>query len=121
MKFSSKEIFPPPHFFSFYFFPSFLVRIKLLWEPWLSDKETNINSLFFSLSEPNVFDECGIEDPIKNKLLEEIRKKLAPKPLKIRADIEVSCFSYEGIEAVKKALIAGKKCSTEELVIKVIF
>uniref|UniRef100_A0A914LF06 Eukaryotic translation initiation factor 2 subunit 1 n=1 Tax=Meloidogyne incognita TaxID=6306 RepID=A0A914LF06_MELIC len=85
----------------------------------LKKKAASFEIFTKALTEPNVFDECGIEDPIKNKLLEEIRKKLAPKPLKIRADIEVSCFSYEGIEAVKKALIAGKKCSTEELVIKI--
>ena len=57
---------------------------------------------------------------MKAKLLDEIRKKLTPKPHKIRSDIEVSCFSYDGIEAVKNALIIGKNCSTEEMPIKVL-
>lgn len=32
---------------------------------------------------------------------------------------QVSCFAYEGIEAVKEALGEGKKCSTDALPIKV--
>lgn len=71
------------------------------------------------LSDPKVFDECDISDAVKEKLLDEIRKKLTPQALKIRTDIEVSCFSYEGIEAVKAALMKGKECSTEEIPIKV--
>ena len=36
-----------------------------------------------------------------------------------RADIEVSCFSYDGITAIKNALKAGEACSTEEGQIRV--
>lgn len=39
--------------------------------------------------------------------------------MKIRADIEVACYGYEGIDAVKTALKAGLSCSTEELPIKI--
>lgn len=49
------------------------------------------------------------------------RKRLTPQAVKIRADIEVSCFSYDGIDAVKEALINGQKCSTEEMPIKASF
>ncbi|KAI6225061.1 Eukaryotic translation initiation factor 2 subunit 1 [Aphelenchoides fujianensis] len=72
-----------------------------------------------ALTDPTVFDECDIAPEVKEKLIEDIKKKLTPQALKIRADIEVSCFAYEGIEAVKTALIKGKECSTEELPIKI--
>lgn len=36
------------------------------------------------------------------------------------ADIEVACYGYEGIDAVKEALRAGLGCSTEAMPIKVI-
>ena len=36
-----------------------------------------------------------------------IRRRLAPQPIKIRADVEVSCFTYEGIDAIRDALFAG--------------
>jgi translation initiation factor 2 alpha subunit (eIF-2alpha) len=77
------------------------------------------SSLYLFLRDSTVFDECEIDQKVRSTLLEEIRKKLTPKPLKIRSDIEVSCFAYEGIEAVKKALMAGKQCSTEDMPIKV--
>lgn len=35
------------------------------------------------------------------------------------ADIEVACYGYEGIDAVKEALRAGLGCSTEAMPIKV--
>ena len=34
-------------------------------------------------------------------------------------DIEVSCYGYEGIDAVKRALFSGLELSTEEMPIKV--
>lgn len=48
-----------------------------------------------------------------------IGRRLTPKPVKVRADVEVKCFAYEGIEAIKKALAAGEACSTEEVPIKI--
>jgi translation initiation factor 2 subunit 1 len=69
--------------------------------------------------DPAVLDECEISDKIKKKLLDEIKKKLTPQALKIRSDVEVSCFSYEGVEAVKAALLKGKEFSTEDIPIKV--
>ena len=50
-----------------------------------------------------------------------IRRRLAPKPIKIRADVEVTCFAYEGIEAIKAALQAGLDTPTNsEVEIKLI-
>lgn len=56
---------------------------------------------------------------MKKELQEYIGKKLTPAPTKIRADIEVSCFSYDGIEAVKAALRTAEAENTPENQIKV--
>lgn len=37
------------------------------------------------------------------------------------ADIEVACYGYDGIDAVKDALRAGLSCSTDIMPIKVIW
>jgi translation initiation factor 2 subunit 1 len=58
-------------------------------------------------------------DYIKRELVTQIRKRLTPQPIKIRSDVDVSCFAYEGIDAVKAALLAGQKCSTAEVELKV--
>ena len=52
-------------------------------------------------------------------LLQQISRRLTPQPAKIRADIEVTCFSYDGIDAIKTALLQGEKMSTENCPIKV--
>ena len=37
----------------------------------------------------------------------------------IRADIEVTCFEYEGINAIKSALLKGVALGTEDIPIKI--
>ncbi|KAJ3323363.1 hypothetical protein HDV06_001883 [Boothiomyces sp. JEL0866] len=66
-----------------------------------------------------IFDEMNMPDHIRKELVSNIRRRLTPQPIKIRADIECSCFGYEGIDAVKAALKAGEECSTPEVPIKI--
>ena len=33
---------------------------------------------------------------------------MAPTPMKLRADFELTCFTYEGIDALKEALITAR-------------
>lgn len=64
----------------------------------------------------------GIEPPsqvIMDDLFNQISRKLTPNPVKVRADIDITCFSYEGVDAVKAALTAGEKLNTEEVPVKV--
>jgi translation initiation factor 2 subunit 1 len=50
----------------------------------------------------------NIEPEVKRNLLKNIARRLAPQPVRIRADIEVTCFNEEGIDAIKAALKAGE-------------
>jgi translation initiation factor 2 subunit 1 len=72
--------------------------------------------------------DTGAEDPFTSldvpaDVIEElklyIRRRLAPQPIKIRADVEVSCFTYEGIDAIREALFAGIAVGTENSPIKI--
>lgn len=101
-------------------------QLEALYEKtaWYFDKKMKKKAAAYdvfkkAISDPTVLDECDIPDEIRQKLLEDIRKRLTPQAVKIRADIEVSCFSYDGIDAVKEALIKGQQCSTEEMPIKI--
>ncbi|VDO03927.1 unnamed protein product [Rodentolepis nana] len=67
-----------------------------------------------AVHDPAVLDECDIDDVTKEMLLQDIRHKLMPVAAKIRADFEVSCFAYEGIDAVRRALKVGLDFSTEK-------
>jgi len=39
---------------------------------------------------------------------------MAPSPVKIRADFELNCFTYEGIDAIKNALLAAKAVVSDD-------
>lgn len=56
---------------------------------------------------------------MKETLLSNIKMKLTSPVVKIRADVEVACYGYEGIDAVKMALRSGLACSTETVPIHV--
>lgn len=73
-----------------------------------------------SIQEPEaVFGSLGIDADTLVELKHTIARRLTPKPVKVRADIEVKCFDYQGIEAIRRALKAGEALSTEEVPIKV--
>jgi translation initiation factor 2 subunit 1 len=65
---------------------------------------------------------ASLED-VPGEVVEElktyIRRRLAPQPIKIRADVEVSCFTYDGIDAIREALFAGIAVGTENSPIKI--
>jgi len=51
-------------------------------------------------------------------LLATISRRLTPQPIKLRADIELTCYTPAGIDAIKRALKAGEAVSTEGVPIK---
>jgi hypothetical protein len=78
-------------------------------------------SLFLHSSSESekVFEGLNIHGELLEALQENIARRLTPKAMKIRADVEVKCFSYEGIDAIKAALKAGEALSTETVPIKI--
>ncbi|KAL9070682.1 MAG: hypothetical protein Q9161_004736 [Pseudevernia consocians] len=64
-------------------------------------------------SNPDVWAEVTFpSDVVKSELQSYISKRLTPQPTKVRADVEVTCFGYEGIDAVKNALRAAEAQNT---------
>lgn len=75
--------------------------------------------VFLNFRDPVALAEIDLDDKTKEVLLSNIQIKLTSQAVKIRADIEVACYGYEGIDAVKAALKAGLALSTEEMPIKI--
>ncbi|KAJ3240429.1 hypothetical protein HDU81_003828 [Chytriomyces hyalinus] len=73
-----------------------------------------------AINEPDkVFEGLTIAPNIYQELIHNIKRRLTPQATKIRSDIEVTCFGYEGIDAIKAALTAGEACSTDVVPIKI--
>jgi len=73
-----------------------------------------------AITEPDtVFENLEMTPEVKDELLSNVRRRLTPQPIKIRGDIEVTCFAYEGVNALREALRAGEVVSTAEVPIKV--
>lgn len=72
-----------------------------------------------AISTEDPFEGVDLPADMKEELKASIRRRLAPQPIKIRSDIEVSCYTYEGIDAIREALFAGMALSTENTQIKI--
>ncbi|XP_036166298.1 eukaryotic translation initiation factor 2 subunit 1 isoform X2 [Myotis myotis] len=72
-----------------------------------------------AVSDPSILDSLDLNEDEREVLINNINRRLTPQAVKIRADIEVACYGYEGIDAVKEALRAGLNCSTETMPIKI--
>ncbi|CAO1632875.1 unnamed protein product [Sympodiomycopsis kandeliae] len=89
---------------------------------WPLDKKFghSYDAFKLAVSEANVvFGGMTIDETVLKELQANIARRLTPQPVKIRADVEVTCFGYEGIDAIKRALQKAESLSTEVVPIKV--
>lgn len=77
-------------------------------------------SLLHAFSQADkVLEPYNISPEVLDALLKNIKRRLTPQAIKIRADVEVMCFGYDGIDAIKDALKAAEALSTEEIPVKI--
>ena len=56
----------------------------------------------------DVFGKYNIEADVLASLTRIIKRRMTPRPQTIRSIVEVTCFGFEGIDAIKEALMAGQ-------------
>jgi len=44
---------------------------------------------------------------------------LSPKPIKIRSDFSVTCFEFDGVQAIKDSLLAATALATEKIQVSI--
>ncbi|ETS83347.1 Eukaryotic translation initiation factor 2 subunit alpha [Pestalotiopsis fici W106-1] len=80
----------------------------------------SIDAFKLSITNPDVWNDVTFSsDAVAEELKSYIGKRLTPQPTKVRADVEVTCFGYEGIDAVKTALRTAEAKNTEDNQVKV--
>jgi hypothetical protein len=45
---------------------------------------------------------------VQEALMKNIKRRMTPQPLKIRADVELTCFAYDGVERIRDAMRAAQ-------------
>jgi len=73
-----------------------------------------------ALADPEqVLEGLVLDDPMRESLMKNIRRRLTPQPVKVRADIELTCFKSKGINAIRDALVKGQDTTTAAAPIKI--
>lgn len=95
------------------------VNEQVMW-PLARQHKTAYEGLRLAMTDDKVLAQLNLPDDVLTVLKSDIKKRLTPTAVKIRADIEVSCFTMEGIDAIREALIAGLGCEgTAEVPIRI--
>eukprot|EP00249_Psilotum_nudum_P006209 c19545_g1_i1 orf=129-1244(+) len=61
----------------------------------------------------------AMPEKVKISLIKNIRRRMTPQPLKIRADIELKCFQYDGVLHIKEAMRKAEAAGSEECPVKI--
>jgi len=72
-----------------------------------------------SMNPDEVFQNIDIPDDVKESLVNDIKLRLSPQILKIRGRVDVYCFGYDGIEAVKTALTKARTVGDSKTEIRI--
>ena len=60
----------------------------------------------------------ALTSEVKEALMKAISRKMTLQALKIRADVEMTCFNYDGILHIQAAMRAAEAAGTEECPVK---
>lgn len=59
----------------------------------------------------------AVSEEVKDTLVKNIRRRMTPQPLKIRADIEMKCFQLDGVLHIKVLLKMNDMLSFSKMVV----
>ena len=72
-----------------------------------------------ALLDDSVLDKYKVPADIKADLMAIVRHRMSTNPVKVEAEINLTCFGMDGVDALKAALMAGRDAGTEETPISV--
>lgn len=92
---------------------------KLIWPINKDDKEdykalTLFKNVAQSQDPMSLFKDYKVGENVIKELIRQISVKLSPHLIRIKADFNVICFTFEGIDDIREALLEGIKAGTEE-------
>eukprot|EP00268_Persea_americana_P051495 TRINITY_DN5697_c0_g1_i3.p1 TRINITY_DN5697_c0_g1~~TRINITY_DN5697_c0_g1_i3.p1 ORF type:complete len:345 (-),score=76.37 TRINITY_DN5697_c0_g1_i3:569-1603(-) len=61
----------------------------------------------------------AMSEEVKDALIKNIRRRMTPQPLKIRADIEMKCFQLDGVLHIKEAMRKAEATGNDDCPVKI--
>lgn len=61
----------------------------------------------------------AVTEEVKDALVKNIRRRMTPQPLKIRADIEMKCFQFDGVLHIKDAMRKAEAAGNNDCPVKI--
>ncbi|KAF5752592.1 hypothetical protein HS088_TW01G00507 [Tripterygium wilfordii] len=61
----------------------------------------------------------AMTEEVKDALIKNIRRRMTPQPLKIRADIEMKCFQFDGVLHIKEAMRKAEAAGNDDCPVKI--
>lgn len=61
----------------------------------------------------------AVTPEVKDALVKNIRRRMTPQPLKIRADVEMKCFQFDGVEHIKEAMKKAEATGNSDCPVKI--
>lgn len=93
---------------------------KIIWPINKDDKDDyKALAVFKSVAQSqdpmSIFKDADVSENVIKELVRQISVKLSPHLIRIKADFEIVCFTFEGIDAIREALLSGIRAGTEEV------
>ncbi|KAI3897989.1 hypothetical protein MKW92_016642 [Papaver armeniacum] len=61
----------------------------------------------------------ALTEEVKDALIKNIRRHMTPQPIKIRADIEMKCFQFDGVLHIKEAMRKAEATGNDDCPVKI--
>ncbi|GAB2275252.1 hypothetical protein Dimus_010012 [Dionaea muscipula] len=91
----------------------------------VADPDSILNSLSYEVKEAGADGQevtkvvPAVTPEIKDALVKNIRRRMTPQPLKIRADIEMKCFQFDGVLHIKEAMRKAEAAGNNDCPVKI--
>ena len=82
---------------------------NIIWDLYRMNNDPFISFQNISLGNQEILNKLKIGKNIKNELIKIIKIRFPPKLLEIRCIFKLACYAFDGIDAIKEALINGKE------------
>ena len=84
------------------------------WGMYEGDEGHAYDVLQASLLDSATLDKYKVPEDYKEPLLAIVRHRMSTNPIKVEAEINLTCFGKDGVDAVKEALLTARALGTEE-------